>query len=202
MRSILRTLWLGLATGGVLLSTPAFADTAKTRSQSTFRDKTNRATQVAKEDVRESLLNAKVRIALLKGMTGADGLRVDITVRGTEVFLAGQVKDRASEKLAAEMARSVSGVTSVKSTIRLNPNALQQDNFEAEIQDSILASEVKMRLLEEVGDDAMNINVEAASGVVSLRGTMTNRAAANHLVDRVKDMHGVERVDDLIKTGR
>jgi len=201
MRNIHKHLCLGLAAGGMLMAGPVLADDANTQ-RSTIREKASRATEVAKEDLKESMLNAKVRLALLKGMTGADGLRVKVTVRKSVIYLSGEVKDRASEKLASEMAQSVSGVTSVKSTIRLNPNAPQQDDFESEIRDSILASEVKMRLLEEVGDNAININVEAASGVVSLRGMVPNRTVKNTALEQVRDMNSVTRVEDLLTTAK
>jgi len=201
MRSIHKSLTLSLVTGGMLWTGPVLAEDINTQ-RSSIQERASKATQAAKEDLKESMLNAKVRLALLKGMTGADGLRVKVTVRNSEVFLSGEVKDRASEKLAAEMAQSVSGVTSVKSTIRLNPNAPQQDNFEAEIRDSILASEVKMRLLEEVGDTAMNINVETANGVVSLRGTVPNRTAKKNAIKHVEEMNGVNRVEDLLTTAK
>jgi len=201
MRSIHKSLTLSLVTGALLATGPVLAADITTQ-RSSIQERASKATQAAKEDLKESMLNAKVRLALLKGMTGADGLRVKVTVRNSEVFLSGEVKDRASEKLAAEMAQSVSGVTSVKSTIRLNPSAPQQDNFEAEIRDSILASEVKMRLLEEVGDTAMNINVETANGVVSLRGTVPNRTAKKNAIKYVEEMNGVNRVEDLLTTAR
>jgi len=201
MRSIHTRLLLGLATGTMLVTGPVLADDITTQ-RSSIRERASHATQVAKEDLKESMLNARVRLALLKGMSGADGLRVKVTVRKSVVYLSGEVKERASEKLASEMAQSVPGVTTVKSTIRLNPDAPQQDGFEAEIRDSILASEVKMRLLQEVGDNAMNINVEAASGVVSLRGTVPNKNVEKTAVKQVEDMGGVSRVEDLLSTSR
>lgn len=77
----------------------------------------------ARDSVKESMLNAQVRYALLKNLKGADALRVKVEVQGTQVTLGGEVEDRASEKLAGEVARSVAGVTAVKNSITLNPRA-------------------------------------------------------------------------------
>ena len=197
MRNMLKNVRLGLLTGGILMTGTAVAE-AVNRNPS-IRERASQATRDVKENLRESLLNAKVRVALLKGMTGADGLRVNVKVINSAVFLSGEVGDRAREKLAPEMALAVDGVRSVKSTIRLNINARQQDDYESTVKDAILSSEVKMTLLQEVGDNAMDINVEAASGVVSLRGTVPNTASRNRAVDRVKDLPGVVRVEDLLK---
>jgi len=199
MRKLIKKFQLALITGGLLMTGTAVAAETVDRYPS-IKQRASEATRDVKENLKESLLNAKVRLALLKGMTGADGLRVNVKVINSAVYLSGEVGDRASEKLASEMALAVEGVSSVKSTIRLNINAPQQDDYEATVKDAILSSEVKMTLLQEVGDNAMDINVEAASGVVSLRGTVPNTASRNRAVNRVKDLPGVVRVEDLLKT--
>jgi len=199
MRKLIKKFQLALITGGLLMTGTAVAAETVNRYPS-IKQRASEATRDVKENLKESLLNAKVRLALLKGMTGADGLRVNVKVINSAVYLSGEVGDRASEKLASEMALAVEGVSSVKSTIRLNINAPQQDDYEATVKDAILSSEVKMTLLQEVGDNALDINVEAASGVVSLRGTVPNTASRNRAVNRVKDLPGVVRVEDLLKT--
>jgi len=199
MRKLIKKFQLALITGGLLMTGTAVAAETVNRYPS-IKQRASEATRDVKENLKESLLNAKVRLALLKGMTGADGLRVNVKVINSAVYLSGEVGDRASEKLASEMALAVEGVSSVKSTIRLNIHAPQQDDYEATVKDAILSSEVKMTLLQEVGDNALDINVEAASGVVSLRGTVPNTASRNRAVNRVKDLPGVVRVEDLLKT--
>lgn len=162
---------------------------------------TSKAKSVAKEaaeDIKESILNSKIRLALLKTLKGGDSLRVSVTVKGSTAFLSGEVQDRASEKLAAEAAKSVEGSTQVKNTIKLNPAAKQQDNVEAAIKDAVLVSEVKLRLLQEVGDNAVGISVTATGGAVSLRGEVPNATVRTKAVDRVKDLPSVTRVEDLM----
>jgi len=116
-----------------------------------------------KEDLKEAMINAKVRMALLKGLTGADGMRVKVTVKGQTVYLAGEVAERANEKMATEAAKSVEDVKDVKSSIKLNPKTAKEANTDSKVKDSVLASEAKMRLLQEVGDNAVKLKVTAAA---------------------------------------
>lgn len=200
MRNVIRKLRWGMF-AGMVISGPALAQDIQApslRPRTTDRERPSDAGTTVKEDLKEAMLNAKVRLALLKGMTGADGLRVNVTVRRDVVYLGGEVRDRASEKLASEMALSVKGVSDVKSNIRLNPDTEQQDDFDALVNDGVLASEVRMGLLKEVGNDALDIHVETANGVVSLRGNVPNAASRYRAVEKVKEIPDVKRVEDLI----
>lgn len=155
--------------------------------------------QTAGENLDEAILSAKIRMALLKGLKGADGMRIEVTVKDSSVALAGEVNDRASMKLASEVAKSVEGVKQVKSTITLNPKSPKQDSFGAEINDATLVTEVRLVLMQELGADAFKIHVAAASGVVSLRGTLSTPLARDRAVSVVNALSAVKRVEDLIE---
>jgi len=57
-----------------------------------------------------------------------------------------------------------------------------------------------MRLLQEVGDNAVKLKVTAADGVVSIRGTVTSDAVKDRAEECVKDIKGVKRVENMIAT--
>src|SRR4051812_43521319 len=107
---------LTMAVVAALASASAFADTAKkenTPAQDTYRDEGKSSDKTEHSSAwKDALLNIKVRSALLKNLK-VDGLRVRVNATGDTVDLAGSVKDRATLKLAKEVAKSVEGVTTV-----------------------------------------------------------------------------------------
>lgn len=154
--------------------------------------------QTAGENLDEAILGAKIRMALLKNLKGADGMRIEVIVEGTTVTLAGQVNDRASMKLAGEVAKSVGGVKRVNSSLTLNPKSPKQDSFADQVKDATLVTEVRLALLQELGADAVNIHVAAASGVVSLRGNLPTALARDRAVAVVNAVSSVKRVENLL----
>lgn len=184
-----------IVSAGLLLSATSSAADGKTVST-----QAKAAAKEAKEDIKEAMLNSKIRLALLKTLKGADSVRVGVTVKGSTAMLSGEVEDRASEKMASEAAKSVAGITAVKSSIKLNPKAPHQDNLEASIKDAVLVSEVRLRLLQEVGESAVGIHITASDGAVSLRGEMPNNTLREKAVLQVKTMPSVTRVEDLMTT--
>jgi hyperosmotically inducible periplasmic protein len=63
-------------------------------------------------------LSKRVRAALLKG--GVDASNINVIAKGGAVTLAGTVTDPSQSNKAAEIAKSVQGVTSVKNALGQN----------------------------------------------------------------------------------
>jgi osmotically-inducible protein OsmY len=196
MRQMMNVFQAGLVSAGLMLGGQALATDHKNVAKA--EKKSSGSIKAAKETLNEAMLNSKVRVKLLKTLAGADPLRVEVDVTGTSVRLSGEVEDRASEKIAVEAAKSVDGVTNVRSTIRHNPKAPHQENFEAMLKDSTLTSEVRLNLLQEIGTQAMGIHITSTDGVVSLRGELPNASTRTRALDQVKDMPSVKRVEDLM----
>lgn len=204
---ILRTgiLTTGLLLGGTVLAAdakkPTAAAKAKANAKETVKDvkeAAKEARQELKEDINEAMLGSKVRLALLKSLKGADSLRVSVAVHGTAVTLSGEIEDRASEKMASEATKAVEGVGTVTSTITHNPKAPHQENFDRNVKDAMLVSEVRLRLLQDLGTAGIGIHVTATDGAVSLRGSMPNETMHSKSLECVKAITGVTRVEDLM----
>jgi osmotically-inducible protein OsmY len=69
------------------------------------------------------------------------------------------------------------------------------------LSDADLETQVKSRLLGELGRFALEIEVEATDGVVSLRGWVPDAARERFALDTAQGVRGVERVIDLIRVG-
>jgi osmotically-inducible protein OsmY len=70
---------------------------------------------------------------------------------------------------------------------------------EATVSDAALTTKVKAALINEPGVDALAINVDTYGGVVSLRGTVRDRAMAARAVDVARRVSGVRSVDDRLE---
>ena len=134
----------------------------------------------------EALTELKVKAALLEKL-GTDALGITVAVVGDKVTLTGAVSKRSTGELAEEVARTVEG-------------AQASGNVEAEANDSLLESKVKMALAKEIGRHAWKVEVEATDGVVSLRGTVPDAQRREIAVKTAEETKGVRKVVDLLKT--
>jgi osmotically-inducible protein OsmY len=158
------------------------------------------------DQVADMLLLTRIRVALLEHLS-SDGMRVQLQVRGGVVELSGKVEKRSSEELAEAVARSVSGVREVHNGVTLSPDAQAAgpavaraiDKVEREVADAVLEGKVKAGLLEELGQVAFDIEVEATDGVVSLSGTVPDGARRELAVKIAKKTTGVKELHDFLK---
>jgi osmotically-inducible protein OsmY len=146
-----------------------------------------------------------LRLALLENLK-SDGLRVHIDVDGDQVTLSGEVRHRSSRELAEEVAKSVKGVSTVRSDLVLEGNGAGElpvagavGQLEREVADAALEAKVKLRLLDTAGTPALEVEVEASEGVVSLRGTVPDREHRKIVLRTARDTDGVLRVIDLLR---
>jgi osmotically-inducible protein OsmY len=158
------------------------------------------------EDVAEAGLAADVRIALLDKL-GWDALDINVEVDGGRARLSGEVDERTTQELAEEVALSVSGVQrvdnrlSVKGDGRRSATPVSQavGTAEREVQDAVLEMRVGRNLLAEIGRYALDLEVEATDGVVSLRGTLPDRQRKQLALRVAEETPGVTKVVDLLQ---
>jgi len=156
--------------------------------------------------VADVLLLTRIRVALLERLK-EDGLRVTIEVHGSSVDLSGQVEKGENVALAERVVASVKGVRTVRSRVALAPqgqvleppiaNALGR--AERAVADALLEARVKIRLLEDLGKVAFDIEVEASDGIVSLSGTVPDGARGKLAVNVATGTPGVKELHDLLK---
>jgi osmotically-inducible protein OsmY len=153
----------------------------------------------------EMMLHSKVRLALLDNI-GSDALGIDIDVHGTEVTLSGELSKRKHKELAAKYVKHVEGVKNVDNDLRWNQQkgessmAKSAEELKREVQDSALATRVKLALLSEIGTDAFDLDVEAASNKVTLSGKVQNDSERKLAVSAAEKVDGVEEVTSLLST--
>ncbi|HKI01417.1 MAG TPA: BON domain-containing protein [Thermoanaerobaculia bacterium] len=160
---------------------------------------------IREQDVADARLEKDVRLALLDKL-GEDGLGVTVDAAGGRVSLIGAVDKRTTQELAEEVARSVPGVQSVDNRLASREGSSQSTlpgravgYAEREIGDAVLEMRVGRNLLGEIGRYALDLEVEATDGVVSLRGTLPDRERKSLALRAARDTSGVKEVVDLVK---
>ncbi|HSG40120.1 MAG TPA: BON domain-containing protein [Thermoanaerobaculia bacterium] len=160
--------------------------------------------EVREQDVSDARLEAEVRLALLEKL-GGDGLDVKVDAVGGRVRLSGAVDKRSTQELAEEVVRAVPGVQGVDSALAARegtsgtPVAKAVGTAENEVLDAILEMRVGRNLLGEIGRYAMDLEVEATDGVISLRGTLPDAERKSLALRAARETSGVQRVVDLLK---
>jgi len=149
-------------------------------------------------------ITLKVKVALLTKF-GTDALRVEVITSDGKVQLAGTVEKRETRELADDVASKVEGVRRVDNDLHLRSSGGGRMNkaareAEAEVQDAVLESKVRLALIDKFGSDGFRVGTEAASGVVTLEFPEKLAAERRHeMVGLVEDVEGVARVISLDK---
>lgn len=112
-------------------------------------------------------------------------LELEVDIDHGVVHLSGETSTRAEQNAAIERARSVSGVKSVLSDLRLS--------------DTAVARAVRQVLASDPMVGHIRIDVESRRGVVHLGSDATNRAEREKAVALAKQVDGVNGVDDRMR---
>lgn len=163
----------------------------------------------AEGDMNDAYTELKVRERLLDKL-GRDALGVRIAANGNRVTLAGTVGGRDTQELAKEVALSVDGVDHVDVNLEVAPasppdrgsdpdDEVQEeiDNAELELEDALVESKVKVTLIDKIGFDAFEIEVEATDGVVTLRGEV-DADERDNVLTAARGVSQVDKVVDLL----
>lgn len=164
------------------------------------------AESVREQDVSDARLETEVRLALLEKL-GEDGLGVTVDATAGRVSLIGAVDKRSTQELAEEVAKSVAGVQSIDNRLIAReeghsadtPVASAVGHTEHEFDDAVLEMRVGKNLLGEIGRYALDLEVEATDGVVSLRGTLPDTERKSLALKAARGTSGVKQVVDLLK---
>ena len=155
------------------------------------------AEKTVDKEVSEALKALNVRIHLVDKL-GGDALAISVAVSGENATLTGHVSKAASKGLAEQVALSVDGIKKVDNKVTDNAPAGAVAVTEAAVKNAALELKVKSILLGEIGTNALKIEVEAADGVVSLRGKKTSPDTDKAAVQKVKAIKGVRKVVNLL----
>jgi len=152
-----------------------------------------RTQESAGEVVDDSVLTAKVKTALVEDpVTKARQIDVE-TYRGV-VQLAGFVDSEQEKARATELARAVTGVQEVRNDLKVGD--ADQSTLGEKVDDGLITTQVKTKLIADSRTDAYKINVETKEGVVQLSGFVDNDDAKRTAGEVARSVSGVRDVDN------
>jgi len=150
-----------------------------------------RTQQSAGEVIDDSALTSQVKIALIDDpVTKAGQINVE-TYRGV-VQLGGFVDNTEQKTQATKVARSVTGVKEVRNDLRVSTKPAA--TVGQDIDDSMLTSLVKAKLVDDSTTKAYQINVGTEQAVVQLTGFVDSTAMKTRAGDLARSVDGVKVV--------
>jgi hyperosmotically inducible protein len=175
----------GLLTS-VLAAAP-FAAGAQSKMEEA-KDKAKSVTQEAKTAVSDSWITSKTKIALFADER-VKGLQVNVdTMKGT-VHLRGKVDSAEAKAAAAEIAKGIEGVQSVKNDLQVVAPANRKM---VDVNDKDIAKAVETRFSKDT--QLKSVDVRADSGVVTLTGEVPSITAAAKASEMARNVPGVKSV--------
>ncbi len=166
----------------------------------------------SKAQVHDAILRFEIKSKLL-GALGWDAVGIDVDALDGRVLLTGQVPDQPSRERAGTIVEKIDGVQRVDNRLVLADESVAQNGkptgqaadgrlpeAESEVRDALLESRLKARLLEQIGRHALGVEIEATSGVVTLRGRLDDDAQERIVLETVSKSPGVTRVVNRLET--
>ena len=138
--------------------------------------------------------------AVLVDKLGDDAKTIKVAFYDGKAVLSGQVAEDCTGELAKEVALYVAGVQKVENKVEAQAERkLGKGKILSESDDSALETDVKSALHKEIGTYFQDVEVEACLGIVSVRGTVPDKARHEIAMAAAQKVKGVEKVIDLIR---
>jgi hyperosmotically inducible protein len=120
--------------------------------------------------------------------------KIDVdTVEGA-VILTGIVETQEEARKAVDIAEGVPGVKEVKNNLQVGSRSLGEA-----LDDKVIGSKVKAKLIKEPGIRSLNIDVDVNKGVVTLTGIVGYQHQKDRVMEIARTTSGVIEVVDNIK---
>lgn len=152
------------------------------------------AEKTAGDHVDDTTVTARVKFALLENSV-SDASDVNVETSKGIVQLAGFVDSDSIKSTAGKIAAETKGVVGVSNRLRVHT---EKRSIGKTLDDTILASKVKLKLAENDSTSASKINVEVRAGVVELSGFVNSYEDRDIAVTFVSGIDGVKDVINSI----
>jgi osmotically-inducible protein OsmY len=124
-------------------------------------------------------------------------INTDVSVKNSIVTLSGSATSEAQKELTTEYAKDVSGVKEVINTMDVSAAPGKSERLKSEkVDDASITTQVRLSLLYHNGTDGFDTKVSTYKGIVTLSGSAKNQAEIDLATKRVKDIYGVESVNN------
>ena len=181
------TMTAAMILSSLLAVTPFVAGAADSKMDE-MKDKAKSATEGAKTTVSDSWITSKTKIALFADER-VKGTQVSVDTRKGVVHLRGKVDSDEAKSAAADVAKNIEGVQSVKNDLQVvAPTARKA----IDANDKDIAKAVGSRLSKDM--QLKKVDVRTDSGVVTLTGEVPSMAASAKASEMARGVPGVKAV--------
>jgi hyperosmotically inducible protein len=171
-----------------LLAATPFAAGAAESKMDELKDKAKSATEGAKTAVSDSWITSKTKIALFADER-VKGREVSVDTQKGVVHLRGKVDSDEAKSAAADIAKNVEGVQSVKNDLQVvAPTARKA----VDANDKEIAKAVGTRLTQDM--QLKKVDVRADGGIVTLTGEVPSITASAKASEMARNVPGVKSV--------
>ncbi|HET9922722.1 MAG TPA: BON domain-containing protein [Methylomirabilota bacterium] len=171
-----------------LLAATPFAAGAAESKMDEAKDKAKSATEGAKTAVSDSWITSKTKIALFADER-VKGREVSVDTQKGVVHLRGKVDSDEAKSAAADVAKNVEGVQSVKNDLQVvAPTARKA----VDANDKEIAKAVGARLTQDM--QLKKVDVRADGGIVTLTGEVPSITASAKASEMARNVPGVKSV--------
>lgn len=157
----------------------------------------------------EQILATRVRLALLRDLAD-DALPIGVEVKGDDVVIAGAVDTEELRQEAIRTVRGVDGVDLVSSQLIVpepDERAVQDEPRLGEgigaigesAADELSATTLELYLLQGLGADALQVDVEVEEDDIVLQGYVPTRQAAREAEDIARRFDARRQVDNRLE---
>ncbi|QTH63755.1 BON domain-containing protein [Psychrosphaera ytuae] len=178
MKTFIKTLSAFAIAGALGLSAPSTA--------SDWKDKS-----------RDAWLDGKAETILLMN-TNLNSFDINTDVRKGVVTLTGDVNNEMERELAEELVMTLDGVKSVKNRLVIIDDNRDDNSNDSTLTDAKVEAVIETRYLLDSEVSALDIDVEAENGVVTLSGMVSSDTEHDLAIAIAENTDDVKRViDDL-----
>jgi osmotically-inducible protein OsmY len=170
----------------LVAAVPLTASAADTLDQA--KEKTKSAAEATKNAVTDSWITSKTKIALFSDER-VKGTQVHVDTAQGVVHLRGKVDSQEAKDVAAEVAKSIDGVTSVKNDLQV---VAPVNRKTVDANDKDITKAVEGRFSHDV--QLKKVDVRADAGVVTLSGEVPTITASAKASEQARAVPGVRSV--------
>ena len=144
-------------------------------------------------------LEARIAAKLVESF-GNDAKAIRVAVADGKAVLIGRVAERSTQELAEQVALYFPEIKSVDNQLKADKD---KNVFEGQLrdegEDAKLEHDVRNALESEIGTHVKQIEVEAADGVVVIRGTVPDESRQKFARDAAAKVKGVRKLVELLR---
>ena len=146
------------------------------------------------EQIDDTALANEVKYKLLQDSL-IGGYKVEVKTLKGVVYLIGIVNNQSEVDRAVEIASTVGGVKSVVPYFLMKNQA---DTIGRKVDDTVIATEVKAKLIDDPELKSTQFDVEVLRGHVLLFGVVGNRDDLNRAIEHAATVKGVREVKSFV----